>query len=58
MFGTKATDMRNCLSIYDRLAEVDGKCFDDWKVNLIVDKDSKAILTLMERDTNFRLVEN
>ncbi len=46
------------MSIHQRPAEADGKRFGDWEMDLIVDKDSNAILTLMERSTNFLLMEN
>lgn len=38
-------------------AESDGKRFGDGEMNLIVDKDCNTILTLVERSTNFLLVE-
>ena len=37
--------------------EADGKRPGDWEMDLIVDKDSNAILVLMERSTNFTLME-
>ena len=54
---TKATNIRNRVSIHQRPAEADGKRFGDWEMDLIVDKNSNAILTLMERSTNFLLME-
>ena len=54
---TKATNIRNRVSIHQRPAEADGKRFGDWEMDLIVDKDSNAILTLTERSTNFLLME-
>ena len=54
---TKATNIRNRVSIHERPAEADGKRFGDWEMDLIVDKDSNAILTLTERSTNFILME-
>lgn len=54
---TKATNIRNRVSIHERPAEADGKRFGDWEMDLIVDKDSNAILTLVERSTNFLLME-
>lgn len=54
---TKATNIKNRVSIHDRPAEADGKRFGDWEMDLIVDKDSNAILTLVERSTNFLLME-
>lgn len=54
---TKATNIRNRVSIHDRPSEVDGTRFGDWEMDLVVDKDSNAILTLTERSTNFMLME-
>ena len=54
---TKATNIKNRVSIHERPAEADGKRFGDWEMDLIVDKDSNAILTLVERSTNFLLME-
>ena len=54
---TKATNIRNRVSIHQRPAEANGKRFGDWEMDLIVDKDSNAILTLTERNTNFLLME-
>ena len=54
---TKATNIRNRVSIHERPAEADGKRFGDWEMDLIVDKDGNAILTLTERSTNFLLME-
>jgi len=54
---TKATNIKNRVSIHDRPAEADGKRFGDWEMDLIVDKDGNAILTLVERSTNFLLME-
>ena len=54
---TKATNIRNRVSIHERPAEADGTRFGDWEMDLIVDKDSNAILTLTERSTNFLLME-
>ena len=54
---TKATNIRNRVSIHQRPAEADGKRFGDWEMDIIVDKDSNAILTLTERSTNFLLME-
>lgn len=52
---TKATNIRNRVSIHERPAEADGKRFGDWEMDLIVDADSNAILTLIERSTNYLL---
>ena len=54
---TKATNIRNRVSIHERPAEADGKRFGDWEMDLIVDKDSHAILTMTERKTNFLIME-
>ena len=54
---TKATNIKNRVSIHDRPAEADGRRFGDWEMDLIVDKASNAILVLMERSTNFTLME-
>lgn len=53
----KATNIKNRVSIHERPAEADGRRFGDWEMDLIVDKDSNAILTLVERSTNFLLME-
>lgn len=50
---TKATNIKNRVSIHDRPKEADGVRFGDWEMDLIVDKASNAILVLMERSTNF-----
>lgn len=54
---TKATNIKNRVSIHSRPAEANGKRFGDWEMDLIVDKDSNAILALVERSTNFMLME-
>lgn len=54
---TKATNIKNRVSIHERPMEADGKRFGDWEMDLIVDKSSNAILVLMERSTNFVLME-
>ncbi len=53
---TKATNIKNRVSIHDRPAEADGKRFGDWEMDLIVDKDQNGILTMVERSTNFLLM--
>ena len=53
---TKATNIRNRVSIHQRPAEADGKRFGDWEMDLIVDKNNHAILTMIERSTNFLLM--
>ena len=50
---TKAPGIRNRVSIYERPKEADGSRFGDWEMGFIVDKDSNAILTMVERSTNF-----
>lgn len=54
---TKATNIRNRISIHERPKEADGKRFGDWEMDLITDKDGNAILTMIERSTNFLLME-
>lgn len=54
---TKATNIRNRVSIHQRPAEADGRRFGDWEMDLIVDWGGNAILTLTERSTNFLLME-
>ena len=50
---TKATNIRNRRSIHERPREADGKRFGDWEMDLIVDRNSNAILTMIERSTNY-----
>lgn len=54
---TKATNIRNRTSIHERPKEADGRRFGDWEMDLIVDRDNNAILTMIERSTNFLLME-
>ena len=54
---TKASNIRNRVSIHERPAEADGTRFGGWEMDLIVDRDSNAVLTLTERSTNFLLME-
>jgi IS30 family transposase len=54
---TKATNIPNRISIHERPAEADGKRFGDWEMDLIVDAEQRAILTLVERSTNMLLME-
>lgn len=54
---TKATNIKNRRSIHERPAEADGKRFGDWEMDLIVDRNGNAILTMIERSTNFLLME-
>lgn len=53
---TKATNIKNRISIHERPAEADGKRFGDWEMDLIVDSNGNAILTMIERSTNFLLM--
>lgn len=54
---TKTQGIRNKASIHERPKEVDGSRFGDWEMDLIVDKDSNTILTMVERSTNFLVME-
>ena len=54
---TKATNIKNRKSIHERPEEADGTRFGDWEMDLIVDKDSHAILNLTERSTDRMLIE-
>lgn len=54
---TKATNIRNRVSIHERPKEADGERFGDWEMDLIVDKDQNAILTLVERSSDRFLME-
>lgn len=54
---TKATNIKNRVSIHERPVEADGKRFGDWEMDLIVDCNSNAILTLTERSTNYIIAE-
>lgn len=53
---TKATNIKNRKSIHERPADANGKRFGDWEMDLIVDNNSNAILTMIERSTNFLLM--
>ncbi len=53
---TKATNIKNRVSIHERPAEADGKRFGDWEMDIIVDGNGNAILTMVERSTNFLLM--
>lgn len=46
----------NRISIHDRPLEADGTRFGDWEMDLIVDPQQNAIVTLTERSTNFILM--
>jgi IS30 family transposase len=54
---TKATNIKNRVSIHERPAEADGTRFGDWEMDLIVDKHQNAILTLVERSSDRFLME-
>ena len=54
---TKATNIKNRVSIHERPPEADGTRFGDWEMDLIVDKHQNAILTLVERSTDRFLME-
>lgn len=52
--GASAHNIPNRTSIKDRPAEVYGKRFGDWKMNLIIGKNGcQAILVLVERSTSY-----
>ena len=51
--ATKATNIKNRVSIHERPKEADGTRFGDWEMDLIVDVQGHGILTLTERSTNF-----
>nr|WP_281803644.1 hypothetical protein [Segatella maculosa] len=48
---TKAPDVRNSVSMHERPKEADGRRFGDWEMDLIVDKESHATLTMVERSS-------
>ena len=54
---TRATNIACRTSIHDRPAEADGKRFGDFEMDLIVDAYGHAILVLVERLTNFVMME-
>lgn len=54
---TKATNIKNRVSIHERPQEANGKRFGDWEMDLIVDKDGNAILTMIERSTNYLMMQ-
>ena len=47
---TKATNIKNRISMHECPAEADGKRFGDWEMDLIVDSNGNAILTMIERN--------
>lgn len=55
---TKATNIKDRVSIHDRPAEADGSRFGDWEMDLIIGKNGYgAILVLMERSTNYAIIK-
>ena len=54
---TKATNIKNRVSIHERPKEADGTRFGDWEMDLIVDRNQNAILTLVERSSDRFLME-
>ena len=54
---TKATNIKNRVSIHERPSEADGSRFGDWEMDLIVDSEQDAILTLVERSTDYMMME-
>ena len=54
---TKATNITNRVSIHERPKEADGTRYGDWEMDTIVDSYGHAILTLVERSTNFMMME-
>ena len=49
--------IKDRLSIHERSKEVDGKRFGDFEMDLILDPDQHAILTLVEKSTNMLLMQ-
>lgn len=47
----------NRVSIHDRPPEADGRRFGDWEMDLIIDPQQNAILTMTERSSNFILMK-
>lgn len=56
MRETKATNIKNRVNIHEHPAETDGKRFGVWEMDLIIDSNSNAILTVIERSANFLLM--
>ena len=54
---TRATNIKNRVSIHERPPEADGTRFGDWEMDLIVDKEQNAILVLTERSSDRFLME-
>lgn len=55
---TIAPSIKNRVSIHERPREANGKRFGDREMALIVDKDNNTILTMIERSTNFLIMED
>ena len=54
---TKATNIKDRVSIHERPVEADGTRFGDWEMDLIIGKNGYgAILVLMERKTNYVII--
>jgi IS30 family transposase len=53
---TKVKNIPNRTSIRERPKEADGSRFGDWEMDLIVDKDGGAIVTLVERSTRYMVM--
>ena len=49
--------IKDRVSIHERSKEVDGKRFGDFEMDLIVDPDQHAILTLVEKSTSMLLMQ-
>lgn len=54
---TKAPSIPNRISIHERPVEANGKRFGDWEMDLIQDAYGHFIVTLVERSTNFLIME-
>lgn len=54
--ATKATNIANRTSIHERPKEADGTRFGDWEMDTIIDPYGHALVTLIERSTNFLLM--
>ena len=54
---SKHLPIKDRVSIHEISKEVDGKRFGDFEMDLIVDPDQHAILTLVEKSTNMLLMQ-
>ena len=54
---SKHLPIKDRVSIHERSKEVDGKRFGDFEMDLIVDPDQHAILTLVEKSTSMLLMQ-